>query len=144
MHLFKSLVAAATLAALTAPALSQTNTMNGMHNAMSANSLNIVLGEQNKSGETGSATVTNVPGGVKVDIALKGEVSGASEPAHIHQGTCAKLNPAPYKPLSSVINGRSTTIVHGMTVAQIKKGRFAINVHKSAAQLTHYVSCGDL
>lgn len=147
MHLFRSLTAIAALAALaapSAPALSQTNTMNSMHNAMSANTLNIVLGEQNKSGQTGSATVTNVPGGVKVEISLKGEVSGATEPAHIHQGSCAKLNPAPYKPLSSVINGKSTTVVNGMTVAQIKKGRYAINVHKSASQITHYVACGDL
>jgi hypothetical protein len=144
MQLFRSLAAAAALAALTAPALAQTNTMNSMHNAVSPNTLNIVLGEQNKSGQTGSATVTNVPGGVKVEIALKGVVSGASEPAHIHQGTCAKLNPVPYKPLSNVINGKSTTVVNGLTVAQIKKGRFAINVHKSAAQLTHYVACGDL
>jgi hypothetical protein len=144
MHVLKPLVAVAAFALLAAPAVSQTNTMNSMHNAMSGNSLNIVLGQQNKSGETGSATVTNVPGGIKVDIALKGEMSGASEPAHIHQGTCAKLNPAPYKPLSNVINGRSTTIVKGMSVADVKKGRYAINVHKSAAQLTHYVSCGDL
>ena len=142
--MFKPIAIVAAFVAVATPAVAQTNAMNRMHNAMSAHKLNVVLGQQNNSGQKGSATITDVSGGVSVQIALSGEPAGATEPAHIHLGSCAKLNPAPYKPLSSVVGGKSTTVVHGITVADIKKGRYAINVHKSAAQLTHYVACGDL
>jgi hypothetical protein len=138
------IAALAAVVALSGQALAQTNTMDNMHNSMSAHSINIQLAELNKSGQNGSATVTDVTGGVMVKVSVKNEPAGASEPAHIHEGTCAKLNPAPWKPLNNVVNGVSSTMVKGVTVAQIKGGHYAINVHKSAAELAHYVSCGDL
>jgi hypothetical protein len=102
------------------------------------------MGQQNNSGQAGNASVTDVKGGVDVAIHLKSEPKGASEPAHIHRGTCTKLNPSPWKPLNPVVNGQSMTRLDGVTVAQIKKGKYAINVHKSANDLKTYVSCGDL
>ena len=144
MHYFKFVILVGAVGFIAAPALSQTNTMNRMHNAMAGHTLNVVLGELNKSGQKGWAKITDVSGGIRVEIGLKGEPAHASEPTHIHKGTCAKIDPAPYKALSNVVNGKSTTTVRGMTVADIKKGRYAINVHKSAAELTHYVACGDL
>lgn len=122
----------------------QMNPMHVAHNMMAGHSLNINMGEQNGSGQTGSANVTDMKGGVNVSITLKGEPKGASEPAHIHDGTCAKLNPAPFKPLTSVVGGKSFTHVAGLTVAELKKEKYAINVHKSANDLKTYVSCGDL
>jgi hypothetical protein len=123
----------------------QVNPAHVAHNAMSGKNLQINMGQQNKSGQSGSAGVVDAKGGgVDVTIKLLNEPKGASEPAHIHQGTCAKLNPAPWKPLTSVVDGKSFTHVPGVTVAQIKKGKYAINVHKSANDLKTYVSCGDL
>ena len=137
-------MAVAAAAVLAAPALAQTNTMNNMHNSMSKTSLDINMGQENGSNQTGTATVKDVSGGVLVSVSVKNEPSGASEPAHIHMGTCTKLNPAPWKPLSNVVNGTSTTTVKGVTVADLKKAQYAINLHKSANDIPAYVSCGDL
>lgn len=122
----------------------QVNPAHVAHNAIAGHSLQINMGAQNHSGETGNASVTDVKGGANVTINLQKEPKGASQPAHIHQGTCAKLDPAPWKPLTPVVNGKSFTHVAGLTVAQLKKGKYAINVHKSANDLKTYVSCGDL
>lgn len=129
---------------LTGSAMGAPNTMNHVDNAMSAHSMTINLGAQNGSTQDGQAFLNDTPDGLKVKVQLKNEPSGASEPAHIHEGTCAKLNPAPWKPLSNVVGGVSTTTIKGLTLAEVKKSKYAINVHQSAANLGHYVSCGDL
>jgi hypothetical protein len=105
----------------------------------------IKMGAMNGSGQNGTATIVTKGTGIMVTVTVSNEPKGASEPAHIHAGTCAKLNPAPWKPLSNVVNGVSTTTVPGVTTAQLTgKTKYAINVHKSAAQITVYVSCGGI
>ncbi len=106
--------------------------------------VNVTMAAQNGSKQTGKATVANKGTGVQVTVNLTNEPKGASEPAHIHAGTCAKLNPAPWKPLTNVMNGKSSTMVAGVTVAQLGKAKYAINVHKSETDLKTYVSCGNL
>jgi hypothetical protein len=122
----------------------QLNPLHVAHNAIAGHSLQINMGAQSNSGQAGNASVTDVKDGVNVTIHIKSEPKGATEPAHIHPGTCTKLNPAPWKPLNPVVNGNSMTHVAGISVAQIKKGKYAVNVHKSATDLKTYVSCGDL
>lgn len=135
--------ASAAAASSAAPPMNA-NAMHKAHNAMAKSALNINMGQQNGSGQVGTATVQDKGNGVVVTVKLNKEPKSASEPAHIHQGTCAKLNPAPWKPLKNVVNGVSVTTVPGVTVAQLKKAHYAINVHKSANDLKTYVSCGDL
>ena len=97
---------------------------------------------QNNSGETG--TVTFTPQGEKTQVVIK--INGApasAQPAHIHDGSCAALDPKPRVPLQDVVNGSSTTNVN-MKLADIMSKGGAINVHKSAAELTAYVACGEL
>ena len=103
----------------------------------------IAIGEQNHSGQTGSASLKQVGNDMQVTVTLKKAPKGA-EPAHIHKGTCASLNPAPAYPLKDVVNGKSVTTVHNLTWPMIMKGHYAINVHKSASDLKTYVACGDL
>ncbi len=135
-----------TLAAsmIAAPVLATPNAMHNMHNAMAKTVLNINMGQLNNSKQDGTASIKAVQGGVLVTVSVKNEPPSASEPAHIHKGTCANLDPAPWKPLSNVVNGKSVTTVKGVTIDQLKKAHYAINVHQSAANLTHYVSCGDI
>ena len=130
--------------ALMAQSLAATNTMNHINNAMSAHAMTINMGAQNGSKQDGQAFLNDTSAGLKVKVQVKNEPTGGSEPAHIHEGTCAKLNPAPWKPLSNVVNGVSVTTIPGLTIATLKKARYAINVHQSAANLAHYVSCGDV
>lgn len=124
--------------------MKQLNPLHNMHNAMSGKLLNINMGAMNGSKQDGSASIGDHGNGVQVTIHLYNEPKGASEPSHIHQGTCKNLNPAPWKPLKNVVNGTSQTNIPGVTVAQLKKSHYAINVHKSANDLKTYVSCGDV
>ena len=100
----------------------------------------VQLGEQNKSGETGTVTLTPQGSKTQVVLQMKGAPADA-QPAHIHDGTCASLDPKPRIPLQNVVNGKSTTTLD-MPMAEVKKG--AVNVHKSASDLKTYVACGDL
>jgi hypothetical protein len=100
------------------------------------------LNAQNGSGEHG--TVALKPRGSKtvVEIHLIGAPASA-QPAHIHMGTCAKLNPVPKYPLTSTIDGISETTVDE-PIATLVAGGLAVNVHKSANDLKDYVACGNL
>ena len=97
----------------------------------------------NGSGETGSAMVTQESDGVKVVVTLKNAPADA-QPTHIHIGTCGNIKAAPEYALQSVTNGTSTTVVKGVSLDDLLKGHYAINVHKSTSDLGTYVSCGDI
>jgi LPXTG-motif cell wall-anchored protein len=103
----------------------------------------IQLGVQNASGVTGTATLTDVGGGrTRVDVRVA-PGGNTNMPAHIHDGTCATLNPAPKYPLTNVANGTSTTEVSA-TIAQVLAAPHAINLHKSPQEASVYVSCGNV
>jgi len=104
-------------------------------------SVNVSMHAQNKSGESGRARLTPEGDKTKVEITLKG--AKGTQPAHIHEGTCAKLDPKPKQGLENVVDGKSTTVVP-MSIDQLTGGNLAINVHKSADDIKTYVSCGDI
>jgi Cu/Zn superoxide dismutase len=97
---------------------------------------------QNNSGETGTVTLTGADGKTTVTIELNG-APAAAQPAHIHMGPCAKLNPKPVYALKNVVAGKSTTTVNA-PLARILNGGYAVNVHKSTDDLKTYVACADL
>jgi len=105
--------------------------------------LQIRLLEQNKSGETGTATLFDGAKGLIVRLRMSGG-GDVDQPAHIHKGTCEKLDPKPTYPLKAVHNGQSEWTVEGVTIAQLEKAPYAINVHKSAKEAAIYVSCGNI
>ena len=112
--------------------------------AWAVGDVTVKLNALNNSGQTGTAILS--PEGsnkTKVVIELSGIPAGVVEPAHIHMGTCDKLNPAPKWPLQSIKDGRSTTIVP-VSLGTILKDKTAINVHKSPTDIVTYVSCGDI
>lgn len=104
--------------------------------------LTVNLKQQNGSGESGSATLTQVGGDVQVVVALDGAPATA-QPMHIHTGTCSNIGGVVY-PLTSVTGGKSTTTVKGVTIAALLAKPMAINVHQSAAELQKYVACGNI
>ena len=105
--------------------------------------ITVKLGAQNKSGETGSAKLTPEGNQTKVEISLKGTPKGVAQPAHIHEGSCAKLDPKPKYGLESITDGKSTTVVP-VSIDSLLAGKMAINVHKSGEDLKTYVACGDI
>ena len=102
------------------------------------------LADQNNSGEHGTATLLQGVNGVIVKLRLSGGAEGVDQPAHIHKGTCAKLDPKPTYGLTMVKNGSSQTTVPNTTLADLQKGDWAINVHKSAKEAAIYVACGNI
>lgn len=104
----------------------------------------VTLGQQNGSGESGTATLTKVGDTTKVVLDLQGiSATAAPQPAHIHKGSCSKLDPTPAYALADVKGGKSTSTV-AAKLDDLGKSAFAINVHKSAADLKTYVACGDI
>lgn len=109
-----------------------------------AGSKTFPISAQNGSGETGTVMLEPALGGAatSVTIALKG-APDVAQPAHIHMGSCAKLDPKPAYPLMSVTDGKSTTTVQ-VSMDKLAAGTFAVNIHKSANDVATYVACGDI
>lgn len=76
-----------------------------------------------------------------------------SHPSHIHEGTCAELDPAPAFPLSNVEpvapDAAEGSVETGMTTVEVSlddilTSPHAINIHESAENAGNYIACGDL
>jgi hypothetical protein len=103
----------------------------------------VKLEAQNNSGQNGVATLLPEGDKTKVVIEIPNMPAGVAQPAHIHLGSCDKLDKAPKWNLEAVKGGRSVTVVP-VSLETILKDRTAINVHKSAAEAQIYVSCGNI
>jgi hypothetical protein len=111
---------------------------------MEGESISVLMNAQNGSNQSGNATVTDLTNGmVNVVLDITGDGTTSPQPAHIHRGTCADLDPSPAYPLSNVVDGKSVTEVE-VNFADLTSTPYAINVHKSADEATVYVSCGDI
>ena len=103
----------------------------------------VELAEQNGSGQSGTATLTAAGDGATEVVIELNEGTADPQPAHIHAGTCADLDPQPKYPLDGVVDGGSRTTVQA-PLSELRNGRLAINVHKSEAEIQTYVACGDI
>ncbi len=105
--------------------------------------ITVKLQAQNNSGQNGVATLIPEGDKTKVVIEIPNAPTGVAQPAHIHLGTCDKLDKAPKWNLEAVKGGRSVTMVP-VSLDTILKDKTAINIHKSAAEAQIYVSCGNI
>jgi hypothetical protein len=100
------------------------------------------LAEQNGSAISGQVALFDLRDGrTRVTITIGSRNS--EYPAHIHEGTCANLNPAPAYPLENVRTGVSNTDVIVSTQDLLSRP-MAVNLHRSAQQMSEYVACADL
>jgi hypothetical protein len=132
MHTVRSAFAAATIVAIawaTAGAYPTT--------------LRLKLHAQNRPGETGTVTFEQIPGAVKIVVKMPGGQNG-TQPVHIHTGTCAKLNPVPKYTLTNIVDGSSTTTISGITLGDLLRGKYVIDVHESSADIKRYVACAAI
>lgn len=104
--------------------------------------ISVPLAAQNNSKETGTATLTANGSETEVAISLNGAPSTA-QPAHIHKGTCDKLDATPAYSLTDVTNGKSDSTVSA-SIASLSTGGFSVNVHKSGKDIKTYVACGTI
>ena len=101
------------------------------------------LSPQNHSGETATATLSEAGGNTVVSVVTKGGPANA-QPIHIHKGTCAKLDPKPFYPLTTLQGGKSVTTLKGVSLMSLQNGDFAINIHHSTSDIPTYYACGDI
>ena len=150
MKFARLIVACAVALGATVPALAQygpapTDTGSPQAGSMTTTGGSQIFNIAPQHGSNESGTVTLGPGGrgkTVVSIDLTG-APAEPQPAHIHKGTCANLDPAPLYPLSNVVNGHSRTVVN-VSLATLSAGGLAVNVHQSLTDLKDYVACGDL
>lgn len=133
-----ALVAVFGLAA--AVAASAPSTMMNTHTATTAT---VNLTAQNKSGQSGTAMLSQEGANVVVTLTMAGIARGVAEPAHIHPGSCAKLNVSPKYPLTNATEGSTTTTLKNVQLASLMGGKYAINVH-NPKHLSIYVACGNI
>ncbi len=112
--------------------------------ASDVSSLTIKMAARHGSGESGTAILTQQSDGLHVVLNIANAPSGVSQPAYIHRGTCDILNQTPQWPLKPAVDGKSETVLADVQLDDVAGGKYAINVHKSADEVTAYVSCGDI
>lgn len=105
--------------------------------------VSVKLEAQSNSGQNGIASLTSEGDATRVVIEISAMPAGVIQPAHIHLGRCGKLNKAPKWRLEDIRDGRSVSVVP-VPLDVILKDKSAINVHKSAAEMQIYVSCGNI
>jgi hypothetical protein len=101
------------------------------------------MSAQNGSGESGTVTLIAAGDKTQVIVSLVNAPAGVAQPVHVHDGPCAKLNPKPTYPLTTMVDGVSVTTLD-VPLAKLAAGTFAVNAHKSTTDVGTYVSCGDL
>jgi CHRD domain-containing protein len=101
--------------------------------------LNAVAG----SGESGCATPRGGNGVIFLGIKVKGEPAAATQPSHIHRGKCGSNGPVAI-PLKNVVNGMSVTSIPMAKWKTVNHGGYYINIHESADNIPHVVSCAEI
>ena len=135
----------ATVAVLLAAGCGSGSNTSGSESSDSG-TVTVNLGEQNGSAESGTARLTAVGDKTKVvlDVRNPSAMMGSeTQPAHIHKGSCDKLDPTPAYALTDVMDGKSVSTVD-VKLDDLRNGSYAINVHKSTQQIQTYVACGDI
>src|SRR3989344_3334426 len=121
---------------------------NSMYSAPTSDAMKkevtVDLGEENDSGESGTAILEEKEGKATVTNNLPGyPTDGTAQPAHLHVGACPGVGAVKFA-LTSIVNGTSVTTLD-VTLAQLTSELpLALNVHKSAAEAKVYTACGGL
>lgn len=111
--------------------------------SMMASDVVVHLSAQNSSGQSGTATLKSEGNSTRVILEVGNAPANVAQPAHVHLSSCATIGGVKY-PLDSLVNGRSETLLAISLDDLTSQEQLSINVHKSAAEASVYVACGDL
>ena len=107
-------------------------------------SITIDLNEQNSSGQSGKATLSDRAGDLEVVLSLS---AGTMETTavHIHSGQCGPTLAGVVHPLTSFTggSGASVTLLSGVSLDSLLTGNFAINSHQTQ-NAGIYTACGNI
>jgi hypothetical protein len=107
------------------------------------------LGQENRSGTSGTAALRGGDDGFTVVLAVRRP--GMSAPAHIHNVTCEKYRALKDfdaqlatvdVPLTDLVDGKSRTR-EASSLSQYRTGEFSINVHSTEGGFP-VTACGDI
>jgi dipeptidyl aminopeptidase/acylaminoacyl peptidase len=108
-----------------------------------AASLTTPIAAQNGSGQSGTATLTDLGDGTTLVAVSLANPSAVPQPLHLHAGTCATLGASVAYPLTSLVGGVSETVVSVPLVALLTAPH-AINAHRSPQEAAVTVACGEI
>lgn len=120
--------------------VSQLNEMHIAHNYMTDHLMTVNMGALGNSRQWGTASMGDHKHGVDVAVTLDNAPKG-SETAYVGKGNCTSPPTSVWKPLKPVVGGKSKSHIGGVTVGDIKKGRYSIVVEDPGSKKP--VSCGD-
>jgi Cu/Zn superoxide dismutase len=101
--------------------------------------LELQLSEQSGSGQSGTATLTEVDGDRTRIVIELANPPQTPQPSHVHPGSCDDLGP-PVAGLSNVVDGKAETVVD-MTLDELRTGKLVVHAHKSAQEYDTSVAC---
>ena len=107
-------------------------------------SMTINLVEYSDSSQSGTATLSDENGKLKVILDITGASSQVPQPAHIHTGNCPRIGPVVYGLTDVSGNHSETTLDTNLEELMASNTTLSINVHKSYDDFKTYTSCGDL
>lgn len=118
--------------------------------ACGPSTLVVTMNAENNSGESGTATFTQLGGDTRLEIDLTPGNDTGPQAAHVHTGRCGEIGPVVGAlpsgraiAIEPVVNGKSVSTFAGVSFAELKGGKYAVNVHYSRDS-TLYVSCGNI
>lgn len=92
--------------------------------------------------QEGWAELRDTPEGLSVEVDVT-PAEPVAQPAHIHFGTCTQLGDV-FRSLENIIGGRSSTVVQGITLADVANGGMSINLHKAYSDFDTFTACGEI
>ncbi len=102
----------------------------------------VTIDEVAESGISGTATLGESDTGLEVAIQLAGVLAGSAHPALIQEGVCDEPGEAVHA-LGNVVDGRATTILEGVTLADVADGGHALAIQLSEDNEL-VVACGAI
>ena len=121
----------------------------------------VVMNAQNNSGQSGTATLTELGSGTRVVVVIRKSEFGEKQPSHLHSGRCGEIGPRQdsySRGLGSIEKAEPSTMKGvpptdggfgasssevDLTLRELTNGDWVINVH-DAQDFSLYVSCGNI
>jgi hypothetical protein len=105
--------------------------------------IDLLAVDEDTTNQFGTAELMEVDGQTQVIISVNTASIDTPQPAHIHQGVCPGIGAIAY-PLTNVVDGESTTMIDVSLEDLMAQSPLAINLHRSAEEISVYTSCGDI
>jgi hypothetical protein len=112
--------------------------------ASAAQGRTVTLAQEYDSGIHGTATTVEEGDNLVVTITLTGRLGASPYLAHIHGGACDQPHVRSAYVLNPVIDGKSMTTLHDVSIATLSHGNYSIGIHSKVANVARHLACGAI